>query len=76
MKKFVVLLVLLSMSKVAVAYAADPKPTSRSFVSGSTVQGLSNLNQVLVLLTGKDGKPLLNIDINGSLLDNNEKKVN
>jgi hypothetical protein len=45
------------MSKVAVAYAADPKPTSRSFVSGSTVQGLSNLNQVLVLLTGKDGKP-------------------
>ena len=57
MKKFVVLLILLSMSKVAVAYAADPKPTSRSFVSGSTVQGLSNLNQVLVLLTGKDGKP-------------------
>jgi hypothetical protein len=27
-------------------------------------------------ITGKDGKPLLNIDINGSLLDNNEKKVN
>ena len=27
-------------------------------------------------ITGKDGKPLLNIDINGSLLDNNDKKVN
>jgi len=57
MKKFVILLILLSMSSVAVAYAAETRPGSRSFISGNAVQGVSNLNQVLVLLTGKDGKP-------------------
>lgn len=57
MKKFVILLVLLSMGKVAVAYAAETSPTSRSFIFGNSAQSASNLNQVLVLLTGKDGKP-------------------
>lgn len=57
MKKFVFLLIALSMSSVAVAYAADAKPGSRTFIGGNTVQGANNLNQVLVLLTGKDGKP-------------------
>ena len=57
MKKFVILLILLSMGKVAVAYAAETSPTSRSFIFGNSAQSASNLNQVLVLLTGKDGKP-------------------
>jgi len=57
MKRFVILLILLSMGRVAVAYAAETSPSSREFIFGDSVQSASNLNQVLVLLTGKDGAP-------------------
>ena len=57
MKKFIIILILLSMGKVAVAYAAETTPASRAFIFGNTAQSADTLNQVLVLLTGKDGKP-------------------
>jgi hypothetical protein len=57
MKKFVFILILLSMGNVAVAYAAETTPASRTFIFGDTAQGADTLNQVLVLLTGKDGTP-------------------
>lgn len=57
MKKFIFILILLSMGKVAVAYAAETTPASRAFIFGNTAQSQDTLNQVLVLLTGKDGKP-------------------
>lgn len=57
MKKFIFILILLSMGKVAVAYAAETTPASRAFIFGNTAQSADTLNQVLVLLTGKDGKP-------------------
>jgi len=57
MKKFVFILILLSMGNVAVAYAAETTTASRTFIFGNTAQSLDTLNQVLVLLTGKDGTP-------------------
>ena len=57
MKKFIFILILLSMGKVAVAYAAETTPASRAFIFGNTAQSADTLNQVLVLLTGKDGRP-------------------
>lgn len=57
MKKFIFTLILLSMGSVAVAYAAETTPASRAFIFGNTVQSADTLNQVLVLLTGKDGVP-------------------
>jgi len=57
MKKFIFILILLSMGKVAVAYAAETTPASRAFIFGNTAQSADTLNQVLVLLTGKDGVP-------------------
>jgi hypothetical protein len=57
MKKFVFILILLSIGNVAVAYAAETTPASRTFIFGDTAQGADTLNQVLVLLTGKDGTP-------------------
>jgi len=57
MKRFVILLILLSMGSVAVAYAAETSTSSREFIFGDSVQSANSLNQVLVLLTGKDGAP-------------------
>jgi len=57
MKKFVFILILLSMGNVAVAYAAETTTASRTFIFGNTAQSPDTLNQVLVLLTGKDGTP-------------------
>jgi hypothetical protein len=57
MKKFISILILLSMGSVAVAYAAETTPASRAFIFGNTAQSADTLNQVLVLLTGKDGVP-------------------
>jgi len=59
MKKVVALLLILTMSRVAVAYAATPTTTSnqQSYFFGNTAQGQANLNQVLALLVGPRGVP-------------------
>ena len=59
MKKVVALLLILTMSRVAVAYAATPTTTSnqQSYFFGNTTQGQANLNQVLALLVGPRGVP-------------------
>lgn len=57
MKKFIITLIMLSMGSVAVAYAAETTPASRTFIFGDSAQSADSLNQVLVLLTGKDGVP-------------------
>ena len=53
MKKFIITLIMLSMGSVAVAYAAETTPASRSFIFGDSAHSAASLNQVLVLLTGK-----------------------
>ena len=58
MKKLVAILVILTFTKMGVAYADTDQPlTIRNFFLGSTPAGDANLNQVLALLIGPQGEP-------------------
>ena len=62
MKKFAFLLLVLSMTRVAVAYAetntaTTSKATQQSYFFGNSAQAAANLNQVLALLVGPRGVP-------------------
>ena len=58
MKKLVAILVILTFTKMGVAYADTDQPlTIRNFFLGSTPAGDANLNQVLALLVGPQGEP-------------------
>ena len=58
MKKLVAILVILTFTKMGVAYADTDQPlTIRNFFLGSTPAGDANLNQVLALLVGPKGEP-------------------
>lgn len=58
MKKIVALLLILTFTKMGVAYADTDQPlTIRNFFLGSTPSGDANLNQVLALLVGPQGVP-------------------
>ena len=57
MKKLVVALLLLSLTRIGVAYADTTNPeTSQDYFFG-TKQAAANLNQVLALLVGPEGAP-------------------
>jgi hypothetical protein len=57
-KKLVAILVILTFTKMGVAYADTDQPlTIRNFFLGSTPAGDANLNQVLALLVGPQGEP-------------------
>jgi hypothetical protein len=57
-KKLVAILVILTFTKMGVAYADTNQPlTIRNFFLGSTPAGDANLNQVLALLVGPQGEP-------------------
>jgi hypothetical protein len=57
-KKLVAILVILTFAKMGVAYADTNQPlTIRSFFLGSSPSADANLNQVLALLVGPEGKP-------------------
>lgn len=55
MKKLLVLLIVLSIARIGVAYA-DPNTNTQSYFFG-VKNAASNLNQVLALLVGPQGKP-------------------
>lgn len=58
MKKLVIILVILTFTKMGVAYADTDAPlTIRNFFLGSTPSGDANINQVLALLVGPQGEP-------------------
>lgn len=58
MKKLIAILVILTFTKMGVAYADTDQPlTIRNFFLGSTPAGDANLNQVLALLVGPQGEP-------------------
>jgi hypothetical protein len=58
MKFFKVLVLILVLTRVGVAYADSDSPlTIRNFFLGSSPQGELNVNQVLALLIGPEGKP-------------------
>lgn len=58
MKKLIAILVILTFAKMGVAYADTNQPlTIRSFFLGSSPSADANLNQVLALLVGPEGKP-------------------
>ena len=58
MKKLIAILVILTFTKMGVAYADTNQPlTIRNFFLGSSPAGNANLNQVLALLVGPQGKP-------------------
>jgi hypothetical protein len=58
MKKLVAILLILTFAKMGVAYADTNQPlTIRNFFLGSSPSADANLNQVLALLVGPQGKP-------------------
>ncbi len=58
MKKLVAILVILTFAKMGVSYADTNQPlTIRNFFLGTSPSADANLNQVLALLVGPQGKP-------------------
>lgn len=58
MKKIFMILVIISLTRVGVAYAADSAAGSQqNYFFGNTSQSAANLNQVLALLVGPKGDP-------------------
>ena len=58
MKKIFMILVIISLTRVGVAYAADTAAgTQQNYFFGKTSQSAANLNQVLALLVGPKGDP-------------------
>jgi hypothetical protein len=58
MKKLVAILVILTFAKMGVSYADTNQPlTIRNFFLGTSPSADANLNQVLALLVGPEGKP-------------------
>ena len=58
MKKIFMILVIISLTRVGVAYAADNAAGSQqNYFFGNTSQSAANLNQVLALLVGPKGDP-------------------
>ena len=58
MKKIFMILVIISLTRVGVAYAADNAAGSQqNYFFGKTSQSSANLNQVLALLVGPKGDP-------------------
>ena len=58
MKKIFMILVIISLTRVGVAYAADTTANNRqNYFFGNTSQSAANLNQVLALLVGPKGDP-------------------
>lgn len=57
MKKFAVILVVLSLTRIGVAYADTTNPATNQDYFFGTKTAAANLNQVLALLVGPEGKP-------------------
>ena len=57
MKKFAVILVVLSLTRIGVAYADTTNPSTNQNYFFGTKAAAANLNQVLALLVGPEGKP-------------------
>jgi Collagen triple helix repeat (20 copies) len=59
MKKFLSILIVISLVQVGISYAADPATDleDRDYIFGTSKNSDVNLNQVLFLLAGKDGTP-------------------
>ena len=58
MKRIVTILLIISVTRIGVAYAADTTTGERNlFFFGSSQKSSQNLNQVLALLVGPQGPP-------------------